>query len=53
MPEAWRATLARGQAFTDALGHAGLDHIGAIETRDLAGAGPQIAILLRDRDGTP
>jgi hypothetical protein len=53
MPEAWRATLARGQAFADALAHAGLDRIGAIETRDLAGAGSQIAILLRDRDGTP
>jgi chemotaxis protein MotB len=53
MPEAWRATLARGQAFVDALGHAGLDRIGAIETRDLPGASPQIAILLRDREGTP
>jgi chemotaxis protein MotB len=52
-PEAWRAALARGQAFADALGHAGLDHVGAIETRDLPGTGPQIALLLRDREGTP
>lgn len=52
-PEAWRATLARGQAFADALGHAGLDHIGAIETRDLPGAGAQVALLLRDRESGP
>ncbi|HWA45682.1 MAG TPA: flagellar motor protein MotB [Hypericibacter adhaerens] len=52
-PDAWRAALARGQAFTDALAHAGLDHVGAIETRDLPGNGPQIALLLRDRENAP
>jgi chemotaxis protein MotB len=51
--EAWRSALARGQAFADALGHAGLDHIGAIETRDLSGPAPQIALLLRDREAAP
>lgn len=52
-PEAWRSVLARGQAFSDALGHAGLDHVGAIETRDLPGAGAQIALLLHDRNNAP
>jgi chemotaxis protein MotB len=51
--DAWRSSLARGQAFADALAQAGLDHIGAIETRDLAGPVPQIALLLRDRETVP
>jgi chemotaxis protein MotB len=51
--EVWRSVLARGQAFTDALAHAGLDHVGAIETRDLPGSGARIALLLRDRNNAP